>query len=210
MKLKSKSIIFVVLLSILTSSIAVFGYAQFSDVKSGAYYEDAVYTMSSLGVIKGYDNGQFGPDDFVTRGQVATMLNRYHNNVVSPIYDYAARQKAEYIGDLYGDNWQTYQEEYSKYPLALNLGGEGSYGYDYNQDYFNEIPDGFKIGYDNTVSFGGEASFGERILVPQGYESGDTWFYIWINTEIGWGGVFGFFYDDASRLINEANLSAVE
>lgn len=52
------------------------GSAIFSDVPKGSYYDDAVGEMYGLGVIKGYDGGKFGPNDYVTRGQVAVMMQR--------------------------------------------------------------------------------------------------------------------------------------
>lgn len=56
---------------------ATLGSSIFSDVKAGSYYDDAVGEMYSLGIIKGYEGtGKFGPDDVVTRGQLAVMLQR--------------------------------------------------------------------------------------------------------------------------------------
>ena len=53
----------------------------FSDIQPGAFYDEAVGEMNELGVIKGYENGNFGPNDYVTRGQVAVMLNRFKNEL---------------------------------------------------------------------------------------------------------------------------------
>ena len=55
---------------------------DFPDVDDNAYYADSVYRMRSMGVINGYENGNFGPNDAVTRGQFATMLDRYDNNII--------------------------------------------------------------------------------------------------------------------------------
>ena len=49
----------------------------FSDVSENAYYARSVDRMQSMGVVSGYANGKFGPNDSVTRGQVVTMLDRY-------------------------------------------------------------------------------------------------------------------------------------
>jgi len=49
----------------------------FPDVAEGIWYTDAVMWASEGKVIQGYDNGNFGPNDNVTREQLATILYRY-------------------------------------------------------------------------------------------------------------------------------------
>ena len=53
------------------------GAARFSDVAGGAWYAEAVRWAAGCGVVKGYDNGCFGPNDAVTREQMAAILYRY-------------------------------------------------------------------------------------------------------------------------------------
>lgn len=56
----------------------VLGSSVFSDVERNSYYDEAIGEMYSAGVIKGYDGtSRFGPDDYVTRGQVAVLLQRF-------------------------------------------------------------------------------------------------------------------------------------
>ena len=50
---------------------------DFSDVDPAAYYGEAIRWASAEGVAGGYGNGTFGPDDPITREQLATMLWRY-------------------------------------------------------------------------------------------------------------------------------------
>ena len=50
---------------------------KFEDVKPGSYYEKPVIWASDSSIVSGYDEKQFGPDDPVTREQVATILYRY-------------------------------------------------------------------------------------------------------------------------------------
>lgn len=57
------------------------GAKNFSDVKSGAYYYSAVRWASSIGVVSGYSGGKFGPNDLVTREQLAVMLSNYASKV---------------------------------------------------------------------------------------------------------------------------------
>lgn len=56
---------------------AVSGQSAFEDVVDGAWYADAVNWAASQGIVKGYDNGNYGPDDPITREQLAAMLHRY-------------------------------------------------------------------------------------------------------------------------------------
>ena len=50
---------------------------RFNDVAGGAWYTEAVHWAAGCGVVKGYDNGCFGPNDAVTREQMAAILYRY-------------------------------------------------------------------------------------------------------------------------------------
>ncbi len=69
--------------------------STFSDVRADASYSADIDRMASLGVIRGYDNGRFGPGDFVTRAQVAVMFNRYDRTVVQPLRDQISAMNAE-------------------------------------------------------------------------------------------------------------------
>lgn len=51
--------------------------ASFTDVVSGQYYTDAVAWANANGIVTGYGNGKFGPNDVVTREQFAAILYRY-------------------------------------------------------------------------------------------------------------------------------------
>ena len=64
------------------------GYAaEFSGVAEGQYYSRAVDWASTWGIVEGYGNGKFGPNDYVTREQLVQILFRY----------------AEYCGDAAAD-----------------------------------------------------------------------------------------------------------
>lgn len=51
--------------------------ASFTDVASGAYYANAVAWANANGIVSGYGSGKFGPNDQVTREQLAAILYRY-------------------------------------------------------------------------------------------------------------------------------------
>ncbi len=64
----------------------------FTDVANGAWYSNAIIWAASQGVVGGYGNGLFGPNDNITREQLAVMLWRYAG---SP----AATNKELYFND---------------------------------------------------------------------------------------------------------------
>lgn len=53
------------------------GTVTFSDVPQGTWYTQAAHWAASAGLISGYGGGRFGPDDPVTREQIAAVLWRY-------------------------------------------------------------------------------------------------------------------------------------
>lgn len=53
------------------------GSASFTDVHDGEYYAKAVAWASANGIVTGYGDGKFGPNDAITREQFAAILYRY-------------------------------------------------------------------------------------------------------------------------------------
>ena len=49
----------------------------FPDVADGQYYADAVAWASAKGIVGGYSNGNFGPNDPITREQMVAILYKY-------------------------------------------------------------------------------------------------------------------------------------
>ena len=72
----------------LEGSPAVNPSNDFNDVKSGEWYADAVAWAVSKGITNGYGDGRFGPNDPITREQLAVFLYRYakSRNFVVPAY----------------------------------------------------------------------------------------------------------------------------
>ena len=56
---------------------------SYPDCAPGSWYAKAVAWASERGVVKGYDNGSFGPNDPITREQLAAMLHRYAGSPAS-------------------------------------------------------------------------------------------------------------------------------
>ena len=53
------------------------GTARFQDVDNGVWYAEAVAWAADKGIVSGYGNGQFGPNDQISREQLAVMLYQY-------------------------------------------------------------------------------------------------------------------------------------
>ena len=95
----------------LEGSPVVGGTTDYSDVVQGAWYEQAVRWADSTGVATGYGNGKFGPDDPITREQMALML-----------WHYAGSPRAD--GDLsaFADGTQTSDWAHSAMLWAVEQG----------------------------------------------------------------------------------------
>lgn len=75
---------------------------SFADVPAGAYYAKAVAWASDKGIVAGYSETQFGPEDTITREQLAVILNRYATYKgynTSKTADLAAFQDADQISE---------------------------------------------------------------------------------------------------------------
>lgn len=53
------------------------GQSVFDDVANTTWYADAVTWANANGIVSGYGDGRFGPNDAITREQLATILWRY-------------------------------------------------------------------------------------------------------------------------------------
>lgn len=53
------------------------GQSGFRDVSAGSWYSDAVNWAAANGIVSGYSSSQFGPNDPITREQMAVILYRY-------------------------------------------------------------------------------------------------------------------------------------
>ena len=54
---------------------------RFSDVPGDAWYAQGTVWAVEAGIVSGYGDGQFGPNDAITREQLALMLYRYAQNL---------------------------------------------------------------------------------------------------------------------------------
>lgn len=62
----------------------------FTDVADGAWYADAVAWAAANGIVSGYGGGLFGPNDSITREQMAVILYNYAKFMGYDVSDTAA------------------------------------------------------------------------------------------------------------------------
>lgn len=96
---------------------------NFADVSADAYYADAVAWASDKGIVTGYGNGYFGPNDAITRQQLATILFRF-----AGFYGKSTTPRAM-LGDFAdGDSVADYAIDAMQWAVAEDL-IKGSDGY---------------------------------------------------------------------------------
>ncbi|MFC9538612.1 S-layer homology domain-containing protein [Lysinibacillus sp. NPDC056959] len=62
-----------------------FDEVTYSDVPTTYRYYSEIMSLSAMGIIQGYPDGQFKPTNSITRRQVFTMLSRYNDLHLTPI-----------------------------------------------------------------------------------------------------------------------------
>lgn len=75
---------------------AVDGKSQFDDVTDGNWYTDAVIWAAKQGIVSGYGNGNFGPNDQISREQMIMMV---YNFAKSQGYDVSAADNLSGFND---------------------------------------------------------------------------------------------------------------
>lgn len=90
--------------------------SNFTDVPANAYYTDAVAWAAENGIVKGYDDGAFGPDDDVTMEQFAAILYRYAAYKGYDVSDSASLNQYTDADDVSG-----YAVESMQWAVAMGL-----------------------------------------------------------------------------------------
>ena len=86
------------------------GSPEFTDVPAGQWYSNAIIWATQQGVVNGYGGGLFGPEDPITREQLAVMLWRYAGSPAAPDGELAftdAEQVGAYAREALGWAVQT-------------------------------------------------------------------------------------------------------
>jgi len=55
--------------------VRAYSNPPFTDIRPGYQFEDAIYMLVAMGMMNGYGDGRFGPDDPMTRAQAAVILS---------------------------------------------------------------------------------------------------------------------------------------
>lgn len=89
---------------------------RFPDVADGQWYTSAIMWASQNGVVSGYNTGKFGPNDKITREQIAVVLMQYANKIKG--YDTSARAN---IADFVDENLCTWSRNAVRWAVAEGL-----------------------------------------------------------------------------------------
>ncbi len=79
----------------------------YSDVAAGSWYNNAVSTMSSAGIVNGYPDGTFRPDAPITRAEMAKMISLFAklDKTEDRFTDIAGHWAEAYIKLAAGNGW---------------------------------------------------------------------------------------------------------
>jgi hypothetical protein len=86
----SKKLVLIAVSAVLVLGIAGIGAAYaadalpFTDI-AGNVHQQAIVNVAARGIIQGYTDGTFGPDNPVTRGQMAEFLDRLNTEANKPV-----------------------------------------------------------------------------------------------------------------------------
>ena len=95
---------------------AVTKTGTFTDVAAGKWYTDAIEWAAANKIVDGYGNGLFGPNDAVTREQLAAILNRYVN-----FKGYRNEKRADLSTMADGGRVSAYAVDSVKWALAYQI-----------------------------------------------------------------------------------------
>lgn len=87
------------LLTIGTTFFSATAYADFSDIPKNAVYGNAIHETASLGIFTGDQNGNFNPENAVTRAEFAVLICRFLN------VDKLESMRENTFSDLSAEHW---------------------------------------------------------------------------------------------------------
>lgn len=100
----------------------VVNYAMgFSDVTGEETYGEAVRWATAQKLVSGYDNGNFGPNDVVTKEQLVTILWRYSGSPI--LADYTGLSQYSDVGKISGYAMQAMQWAHQKGYITADSDG---------------------------------------------------------------------------------------
>ena len=114
-----------------TSSLKGTKTVSFTDVPSDHFYYDSIKAAASSGLVNGYEDNTFRPDNTITRAEVVTVINRLLGLKVSGRTVAADRVENEFV-DI-GSHWAKLNVL-----MASNSNVHGQYYYDVDFDGITE------------------------------------------------------------------------
>ena len=81
---------------------------KYTDVAAGAWYNNAVSTLSAMGIITGYPDGTFRPNAYITRAEFAAIAARFDadgDKTLAAFSDIANHWAKDEISVAYNNGW---------------------------------------------------------------------------------------------------------
>ena len=97
--------------------------STFSDVPRNHWAYKEIQTMASLGIIKGYEDGKFRPNNLVTRAEFAKIM------IAAAGVDIHSQKVSQTFQDVPRNHWAFYYVEYAKPYLTGYKSDSGKYTY---------------------------------------------------------------------------------
>lgn len=175
---------------VLIFASTAFAVVNFPDVSEDDWFYPGVVYVSDNGIMTGYENGDFGPNDVVNRAQLATILHRINAAEVVKAYNELNTLRLYDVEALKGSSWEKYKEARFRFPVeGIQGDGEGTIKYE-------NVAGNLQI-----VATEGSYYNNFEILALSRNAFGP--FFIKENSEFFETAVFGPFYDDVDRIADE-------
>lgn len=80
---------------------------NFKDIENGRWSEEAIATLSKAGMIKGYEDGNFKPEEKITRAEISAMISKLTETKVmdTKFKDAVEHWAEEYINSAQKQGW---------------------------------------------------------------------------------------------------------
>lgn len=100
----------------IAGAFAVVSQVEFTDVDYNSWYGDSVNRFAELGILQGYEDETYKPEEYVNRAELAVIFNRFLEKVGGDLASGGVCLNDETIylsGEGYFDgcNWQTCQDD---------------------------------------------------------------------------------------------------
>ena len=138
-----KKTISLVVLGVLAGFIStVFALSTlFSDVPANSWYSSAVSSLAEKGIIKGYEDNTFRPENNVNRAELAVRLDRLINYIEGGEYYWSL------LRNYVTTNYPVSEEYFDEHLGYLSLETDAIQTFESGQGYVVSVPDVKKLNY---------------------------------------------------------------